>query len=106
MHYVFTFFGILLEAVTVALLQLFGETYTSETVFKVVTFLAIIFVIVGVIMAVYEEKGAELAKALLIHALIIVVGFALVWLLTLSLIIGFGAIVLGIMLAYFLIVTI
>lgn len=106
MHYALTFFGVLLKAVTVALLQLFGETYTSEAVSNVTTVIALIFIVIGVIMAFKEESGSDLGKALLVHAGIVIIGFALVWLLTWSLIIGFGGFVLLIMLVYFMVTTI
>lgn len=105
MHYAITFFGVLLKAVTVVLLQLFGETYTSEAVSNVITFISVICIIAGVLKAFNEENGQELGKALLIHAGIVLVGFAFIWLLTWSLIIGLGGFVLFVMLAYFLIVT-
>lgn len=103
MHYVMTFCGMLLKAVTVALLQFFGETHTSEVVSNATTFIALIFIVIGIIMACKEENGSDLGKALLVHAGIVIIGFALVWLLTWSLIIGFGGFVLLIMLAYFLV---
>ncbi len=92
MHYVYTLGGTMLEAVTIAVLQFFGETHTSEAVFKVATVISVLLVIAGVFMAIMEESKEEIAEVLLKHAAIIVVGGVLCWLLSWSLIIGLGGI--------------
>lgn len=90
MHYALTFFGVLLKAVTVTLLQFFGQTYTSEAVSKAVTVISVIFIIAGIIKAITEECSEDIGKVLLTHAGVVVIGFTLCWLLSWSLIIGLG----------------
>lgn len=90
MHYVLTFFGVLLKAVATTVVQFFGETSTSGMVTKASTIIAVLFIIAGVVNAIKEELSEDIGKVLLVHVGIIVVGYILCWLLSWSLIIGLG----------------